>query len=97
MSDIASEPRKAESQRSAKLAGRFDWERWDILYLLLALGGSFLSGIADRFGLYTGRNCNFAGFVAYTAKVNSFMPAWTIPVLAWAAIAAEFSFVSLSC
>jgi putative oxidoreductase len=42
----------------------------------------------------TGRNAgygNFAGFMAYTAKVNSFMPAWTIPFLAWAATAAELS------
>ena len=95
MSDIASDGRKAESQQSGKFAGRFDWERWGILYLRIALGASFLSGIADRFGLYTGRNVgygNFAGFVAYTAKVNSFMPAWTIPLLAWAATAAEFSF-----
>jgi putative oxidoreductase len=94
MSDIASEARKT-SQQSAKFAGRFDWERWGILYLRIALGASFLSGIADRFGLYTGRNVgygNFAGFVAYTAKVNSFMPAWTIPFLAWVATAAEFSF-----
>jgi putative oxidoreductase len=34
---------------------------------------------------------NFAGFMHYTAKVNSFMPAFTIPFLAWAATAAEFS------
>src|SRR5262245_2922159 len=70
------------------------WIRWGMLYLRLALGASFLSGIADRFGLYTGRNVgygNFAGFLAYTAKVNSFMPASTIPFLAWAATAAEFS------
>jgi GntR family transcriptional regulator / MocR family aminotransferase len=31
----------------------------------------------------------FEGFVAYTAKVNSFMPASTIPFLAWAATIAE--------
>ena len=57
-----------------------------------ALGAAFLSGIADRFGLYWGRNVgygNFEGFVRYTAKVNSFMPASTIPFLAWAATAAE--------
>src|SRR5271170_4803830 len=68
-------------------------ERWGILYARLALGAGFLSGIADRFGLYTGRNVgygNFAGFMDYTAKVNSFMPAFTIPFLAWAATAAEF-------
>jgi putative oxidoreductase len=68
---------------------------WPILYLRLALGISFLSGIADRFGLYTGRNVgygNFEGFVRYTAKVNSFMPASTIPFLAWAATIAELAF-----
>jgi putative oxidoreductase len=70
-----------------------NWERWGILYARWALGTAFLSGIADRFGWYTGRNVgygNFAGFVSYTAKVNSFMPAVTIPFLAWAATAAEF-------
>src|SRR5271156_5916300 len=69
-----------------------NWERWGILYARLALGAAFLSGIADRFGLYTGRNVgygNFAGFVDFTAKVNSFMPAVTIPFLAWAATAGE--------
>lgn len=68
-------------------------ERLGILYARIALGLAFLSGIADRFGLYWGRNVgygNFDGFVRYTAKVNSFMPASTIPFLAWAATAAEF-------
>jgi putative oxidoreductase len=53
------------------------WQRWGMFYLRIALGVSFLSGIADRFGLYTGRNVgygNFAGFMRYTAQVNSFMP-----------------------
>jgi putative oxidoreductase len=69
-------------------------ERLGILYARIALGVAFLSGIADRFGLYSGRNVgygDFAGFEAYTAKVNSFMPASTIPYLAGAATAAEFS------
>ncbi len=69
-------------------------ERWGILYARFALGAAFLSGIADRFGLYAGRNVgygDFAGFERYTAKVNSFMPASTIPFLAWAATAAELS------
>ncbi len=71
------------------------WERWGILYLRLALGAAFLSGIADRFGLYTGRNAgygDFNGFRRYTAQVNSFMPAFTIPFLAWAATVAELGF-----
>jgi len=48
-----------------------------------------------RFGIYRGRNVgygDFAGFVRYTAKVNSFMPPSTIPFLAWAATIAEFFF-----
>ena len=68
-------------------------ERLGILYARVALGTAFLSGIADRFGLYRGRNIgygNFDGFMRYTAKVNSFMPPATIPFLAWAATAAEF-------
>jgi len=71
-----------------------DWQRLGILYLRLALGASFLSGIADRFGLYTGSNVgygNFTGFLHYTAKVNSFMPASTIPFLGWSATALELS------
>lgn len=78
-----------------KKRGKLNWEWWGTLYLRLALGASFLSGIADRFGLYSGRNVgygNFAGFVRYTAKVNSFMPASMIPFLAWAATVAELSF-----
>ena len=80
---------------AASEARTVNWERWGIFYARLALGAAFLSGIADRFGLYTGRNVgygNFAGFVDYTAKVNSFMPEFTIPFLAWAATAAELFF-----
>ena len=67
-------------------------QRLGILYARTALGAAFLSGIADRFGLYWGRNVgygNFDGFMRYTAEVNSFMPPATIPFLAWAATAAE--------
>jgi putative oxidoreductase len=74
---------------------RLDWPRWAALCARIALGAAFLSGIADRFGLYRGRNVgygDFAGFVRYTAKVNSFMPPSTIPFLAWAATIAEFFF-----
>jgi len=75
--------------------GRPDWLCWAALCARIALGVAFLSGIADRFGLYRGRNVgygDFAGFVRYTAKVNSFMPPSTIPFLAWAATAAELFF-----
>src|SRR5437763_1412829 len=65
-------------------------KRWAIRYARIALGAAFLSGIADRFGLWgkTGYG-DFAHFMQYTAQVNSFMPAFTIPFLAWAATAAE--------
>src|SRR5271169_3293119 len=77
----------------ASKSGRsLNWERLAMLYTRIALGAGFLSGIADRFGLYSGRNVgygNFEGFLSYTAKVNSFMPPATIPFLGWAATAAE--------
>lgn len=71
------------SSRAKKLA---------YLYARAALGIGFLSGVADRFGVWRGRNVgygNFDGFIRYTAKVNSFMPASSIPFLAWAATVAE--------
>jgi putative oxidoreductase len=83
---------EALARDAARKARTVNWERWGIIYARMALGAAFLSGIADRFGLYTGRNVgygNFAGFVSYTAKVNSFIPAFTIPFLAWAATAGE--------
>jgi putative oxidoreductase len=71
---------------------RIDWRNIAFLYARVTLGIAFLSGIADRFGLWRGRYVgygNFAGFVHYTAQVNSFMPAASIPFLAWAATIAE--------
>ena len=68
-----------------------NWERLPIFYARIALGAAFLSGIASRFGLY-GKNVgygNFANFVKYTAEVNSFLPTYRIPFLAWSATAAE--------
>src|SRR5438094_1015521 len=83
------------SENRGKSGRRPDWLRWAALCARIALGAAFLSGIADRFGLYRGRNVgygDFAGFVRYTAKVNSFMPPSAIPFLAWAATITEFFF-----
>jgi uncharacterized membrane protein YphA (DoxX/SURF4 family) len=68
-------------------------ERLAILYARIALGAAFLSAVADRFGLWGkyGGWKNFATFTDYTAQVNSFMPAFIIPFLAWAATAAELA------
>jgi putative oxidoreductase len=82
----------ATSQRRATTTSApLNGERLGVLYARIALGAAFLSGIASRFGLY-GKNAgygNFHNFVKYTADVNSFMPAFTIPFLAWSATAAE--------
>jgi uncharacterized membrane protein YphA (DoxX/SURF4 family) len=66
-------------------------ERLGILYARIALGAAFLSAVADRFGLWGkyGGWGNFATFTHYTAQVNSFMPAFLIPFLAWTATLAE--------
>src|SRR5215469_3410211 len=65
------------------------------LFTRFALGVSFLSAVADRFGLwgpYGAKNVawgNFAHFVAYTGQVTSLFPnSLTVP-FAWAATVAE--------
>ena len=68
------------------------------VFLRLALGISFLSAVADRFGLwgvYGQPNVawgTYARFVAYTAKLNCFLPAAAIPALAIVTTAAEILF-----
>lgn len=66
-------------------------QRLAILYARIALGAAFLSAVGSRFGMY-GANVgwgNFANFQRYTGEVNSFLPAFTIPFVAWAATVAE--------
>ena len=68
------------------------------LFLRLALGISFLSAVADRLGIwgaYGKPNVawgNYGRFVAYTAKLNWFLPAAMIPALAITATSAETLF-----
>jgi uncharacterized membrane protein YphA (DoxX/SURF4 family) len=78
-----------------------EWIRFATLssiLLRLALGISFLSAVADRFGLwgvYGQPNVswgNYARFVDYTATLNWFLPAATIPALAMIATVAEALF-----
>ena len=65
------------------------------VFLRLALGISFLSAVADRFGfwgVYGQPNVswgNYARFVDYTAKLNWFLPAAMIPALAMIATVGE--------
>ena len=63
-------------------------ENFSSVFLRLALGISFLSAVADRFGLwgaYGQPNVawgDYARFVDYTATLNWFLPAAAIPPLA---------------
>ena len=71
--------------------GLVKWESFAMRYTRFALGAAFLSAVAGRFGIW-GENTSpdsFKHFMEYTAKVNSFIPAFTIPFLAWAATIAE--------
>jgi thiosulfate dehydrogenase (quinone) large subunit len=69
--------------------------RYASVFLRLALGASFLSGVADRFGLWGPAGTvnvawgNFQRFTAYTAQLNPWAPTPTVPALAWVATVAE--------
>src|SRR5437660_7969990 len=68
------------------------------LFARFALGGSFLSAVADRFGLwgpYGAKNVSwgdFAHFVEYTGAVMSLCPSSLTVSFAWAATVAETLF-----
>jgi uncharacterized membrane protein YphA (DoxX/SURF4 family) len=68
-------------------------ERWAMVYARLALGAAFLSAVAGRFGIWDRSVdwAHFEQFISRTAEVNAFMPAFTIPFLAWTATAGEIS------
>lgn len=70
-----------------------DWERLGAIYARVALGSAFLSAVGSRFGLWRGEPGlrHFTSFMRYTGEVNSFMPTFLVPFLAWAATAAELS------
>jgi uncharacterized membrane protein YphA (DoxX/SURF4 family) len=65
------------------------------LFARFALGGSFLSAVADRFGLlgpYGAKNVSwgdFAHFAEYTRAVTSLFPSSLTVSFAWAATVAE--------
>src|SRR6516162_7392269 len=81
--------------RANVLAGQGFCARVAPLLLRLALAVTFLSAVADRFGMWGPPGTSgvswgdWSQFVAYTAKVNSFLPAVLAPTLAVIATAAE--------
>ena len=90
-----------ESNLNQRTATNLRWTelgKLSSVFLRLALGISFLSAVADRFGFwgaYGQPNVawgNYARFVGYTAKLNWFLPAAMIPALAIVSTAAEALF-----
>ena len=80
------------------MASTDEWRRaadYGSLFVRLALGISFLSAVADRFGgwgVYGQPHVawgNFQRFTAYTGTLLWFMPAALFPILAWIASVAE--------
>lgn len=73
-------------------------QRVAALLLRLALGVSFLSAVADRFGLWGPYGQphvawgNFERFVQYTARLNWFLPKALVGPTAWAATGLEIVF-----
>jgi uncharacterized membrane protein YphA (DoxX/SURF4 family) len=65
------------------------------IFLRIALGFSFLSAVADRFGLWGALGephvawGNFGRFVAYTGQLNWFLPRAAVPTVAIVATCAE--------
>lgn len=65
------------------------------LFLRLAISLSFLSAVADRFGMWPAEISvwgNWQNFVDYTAVINPWMPASLIPMLAVIATFVEIVF-----
>jgi putative oxidoreductase len=94
MEKAAFDARESRTQDVMAGKGQASFERWALLYARVAVGVAFLSAVALRFGLW-GKDQgwgNFANFEKYTAEVNSFMPAFAIPFLAWTATVAETAF-----
>jgi putative oxidoreductase len=93
MSQRALEP-PAEGRRSGghRLAA-INWEKAGVFYARLAVGSAFLSAVASRFGFWDGKPGlgHFANFLEYAREVLAFLPAGSIPFLAWAATIAETS------
>jgi uncharacterized membrane protein YphA (DoxX/SURF4 family) len=68
---------------------------YSTVFVRFVLGFSFLSAVADRIGLWGAYGQphvawgDFARFIAYTGKLNSFVPSVFVPMLAWASTFAE--------
>ena len=82
-------------QQNDKANGSAVFSTFSSVLLRFALGFTLLSAVADRFGLWGAFGKphvaweTFARFVAYTGKLNWFLPEATIPALAILSTGAE--------
>jgi uncharacterized membrane protein YphA (DoxX/SURF4 family) len=93
-----SQPPFEPIQTPTNKRGSTRWAEFSSIFLRLALGGSFLSAVADRFGLwgpYGSPNVawgSYPRFVAYASKLLWLLPPATVPALALGATVAETLF-----
>ncbi len=72
-----------------------NWSVVVLVFLRLAIGVTFLSSVADRFGLWGPPGArgvswgDFAHFVAFTGQLNWFLPASAASTIAWVDTALE--------
>lgn len=77
------------------LAATWGRVRWIAAILRILIAAAFLQAVCDRFGVFGGPGTpgvawgDFSHFVAYTARVNSFLPLAMIPAVAVLATIAE--------
>ena len=80
-------PRETPISRSTTV------ESLALFYARIAVGAAFLSAVASRLGLWRGEPGwkLSPDFIQRVAELNFFMPASTIPLLAWAATLLEIA------
>ena len=96
LSDGSADASNSSAESKAKKPGGADFLAWTApLILRWALGVTLLSATADRFGIWGPPGApnvswgDWTHFVAYTAKVNSFLPNALAPTLAVLATGTE--------
>jgi putative oxidoreductase len=69
-------------------------EKWAIRYARVAIGVSFLSAVAGRFGLWNGAFewDRFGRFIVRAGSLNAWAPAALAPFFAWSATIFETTF-----
>lgn len=71
------------------------YQDYAVLLLRIALGAGFLSAVLSRLGLWGEYSSGWESFLAYTEKVNSFVPKSFIPSIAIIATILEAALASL--